>query len=66
MQQYSFTFIRTWLKVGVACFSGIMIGISVSIGTVDIGILQPAQGGIQYRLDILRLNPQNGSHFELI
>jgi hypothetical protein len=43
-----------------------MIGISVSIGTVDIGILQPAQGGIQYRLDILRLNPQNGSHFELI
>jgi hypothetical protein len=66
MQQYPSTFIRNWLKVGVASFSGIMIGISAFIRTVDIGILQRAQGAIEYRLDILHLNLQNGTQFERI
>jgi hypothetical protein len=64
MQRYSSTFITTWLKGEVTSFSGIIIGISASIGTVDIGMLQRAQGGIEYRLDSLRLNPQIGAHFE--
>lgn len=66
MQQHPSTCTRTRLKVGVASFSGIMVGISASIRTVEIGILQRAQGAIGYRLDILLLNPQNRTHFECI
>jgi hypothetical protein len=40
--------------------------IVAAVGTVAVGMLQRAHGGIEYRLDILRLNLTNGAHFERI